>query len=481
MTLRPAAWAVLALPLALVAGCALNPPPAQVAAAAPPQWFAPLPHQGAVADLRQWWSQWNDPLLAELVEAAQAASPDVAAAGARVGQARAARVQAGAALAPTLSAAGNVSRGPSQAGGIPPVLATSGQAGVQASWEIDLFGGVRAARDAAQARLDGADAAWHEARVAVAAEVAAQYVAQRACERQLEVARGDARSRAETSRLSDESARAGFTAPASAALARASAAEGASRATQQRAQCELGVKALVALTAIDEPELRRRLAAAPVAPPPPATLFDVERVPARVLSQRPDLYRAERDVAAASADAGSAQAARYPRLSLDGFVGRAAFRAGGSTFSFNTWTLGPLALSAPLFDGGRSAAEVEAARARYDEAVATYTGRVRQAVREVEEALVNLDSAASRAADAQTAADGYRASFAATEARYRNGLASLVELEDARRTLLAADNALIDLRRQRETAWVTLYRAVGGGWQRPDTDRMAATAAPAAR
>ncbi|MBN9411711.1 MAG: efflux transporter outer membrane subunit [Burkholderiales bacterium] len=481
MTPRLAAWAALALPLALVAGCALNPPPAQVAAAAPPQWFAPLPHQGAVADLRQWWSQWNDPLLAELVEAAQAASPDVAAAGARVGQARAARVQAGAALAPTLSAAGNVSRGPSQAGGIPPVLATSGQAGVQASWEIDLFGGVRAARDAAQARLDGADAAWHEARVAVAAEVASQYVAQRACERQLEVARGDARSRAETARLSDESARAGFTAPASAALARASAAEGASRATQQRAQCELGVKALVALTAIDEPELRRRLTAAPAAAPPPATLFDIERVPARVLSQRPDLYRAERDVAAASADAGSAQAARYPRLSLDGFVGRSAFRTGGSTYSFNTWTLGPLALSAPLFDGGRSAAEVDAARARYDEAVATYTGRVRQAVREVEEALVNLDSAASRAADAQTAADGYRASFAATEARYRNGLASLVELEDARRTLLAADNALIDLRRQRETAWVTLYRAVGGGWQRPDADRVAAMATPATR
>ena len=468
-----AATALMLATLAL-AGCAIAPPPAQVAAPAPTQWFAPLPHNGAVADLRQWWSQWNDPLLAELVDAAQAANPTVATAAARVGQARAARAQAAAALLPTLDATANASRGPMQTGGVPPMLATSGQAGLQASWEADLFGGARATRDAAQARLEGADAAWHEARVSVAAEVATAYFAQRACARQLDVALGDAKSRAETARLSDESAKAGFTAPASAALARASAAEGAGRATQRRAQCDIGIKSLVALTALDEPALRARLAGARPATAQ-AAFFDIERIPARALAQRPDLYRAEREVAAASAETGSAQAARYPRLSLGGFVGRSAYRASGSTFSFDTWTLGPLALSVPLFDGGRSVANVDAARARHDEALANYTGLVRQAVREVEEALVNLDSTRARSTDAQTAADGYRASFVATEARFRNGLASLVELEDARRTMLAADTTLIDLQREREAAWVALYRASGGGWQRPaDGDENAA-------
>ena len=110
---------------------------------------------------------------------------------------------------------------------------------------------------------------------------------------------------------------------------------------------------------------------------------------------------------------------------------------------------------------------MEAAQARYTEAVAVYRAKVRQAVREVEEALVNLRSADDRNADTQVAAQGYQAAFAATQARYRAGLASLPELEDARRTALAADTNAIALQRERLLAWISLYRAVGGGWTGP--------------
>ena len=89
---------------------------------------------------------------------------------------------------------------------------------------------------------------------------------------------------------------------------------------------------------------------------------------------------------------------------------------------------------------------------------------MRQAVREVEEALINLQSTAARNTDAQTAVDGYRASFSGTEALYKNGLASLVELEDSRRALLTAQTTLASLQQSRNTAWVSLYRAMGGGW-----------------
>ena len=142
--------------------------------------------------------------------------------------------------------------------------------------------------------------------------------------------------------------------------------------------------------------------------------------------------------------------------------------SGGASNDAQTWSIGPLAVTVPLFDGGRRAANVEATRARYDEAVAQYASRVRQAAREVEEALVNLESARLRMEDARTAADGFRSSFAATQARYRSGLGSLVELEDARRTALAAETALVSLQRERVAAWIALYRAVGGGWARPD-------------
>jgi multidrug efflux system outer membrane protein len=446
-----------ALPLALCT-CATYAPAPSVSAPAPAQWQAPLPHNGSLTDLSGWWQQQGDPLLVQLIEAAQAVSPSIAAAQSRIAQSRAERVATGAALVPSLDAAASVSR-TSQQSTLP--SGTTSQAALQASWEIDLFGARHAERDAAQARLAGAQAGWHEARVSVAAEVANQYYSLRACEQLLAVALQDAASRADTARLMQLTADAGFQAPATAALARASAAEGNSRATQQRAVCDLDVKALVALTALPEPELRQKLAASTIVA---AASIVIDALPAQTLAQRPDVFNAEREVAAASSDVGSAQAQRYPRLSLQGSVGIANFRSGGVDTKLDTWSIGPLALSLPIFDAGRRSANVDAATARYDEAVIKYRGSVRQAVREVEEALVNLQSTGARTDDAQVSLEGYRTAFRATEDRYKNGLASLLELEDARRTRLAAENAVITLQRERSAAWIALYRAAGGGW-----------------
>jgi multidrug efflux system outer membrane protein len=460
-TIRIVAAAAAALWLG---GCAVTRPPASVAAPAPPQWHAPLPHGGTLADLTRWWQQFNDPLLLDLIAASQGASPTIAAAATRIAQARATRVAAGAALLPTLDGQLAAARGNTQP---PAPLATTLQAGLQSAWEIDLFGGRGAAAEAATARLAGAQAGWHDARVAVAAETANSYLNLRTCERQRGVTDNDARSRAETARLSQLSADAGFTAPANAALARASAAEGAARATLLRAQCDIEIKALVALSGIAEPVLRQKLATAWVEPQQFA-LATVPPVPAQLLAQRPDVYLAEREVAAASADVGSARAEQFPRLSLSGSIAAGTVRTGGVSTDLQTWSIGPLALTVPLFDGGRRAASTDAAEARYEEAALVYAAKVRQAVREVEEALVNLESARSRSEDARIAVEGYRISFAATEARYRSGLASLVELEDQRRVTLAAETALVSLQRERVAAWIALYRAVGGGWQRPD-------------
>ncbi|AMO23106.1 efflux transporter outer membrane subunit [Ramlibacter solisilvae] len=453
-----------ALVAAALSGCAVSRPPAQAPAAVPGEWQAPLPHNGAVPELSQWWRQFDDPLLVDLVDAAQAVSPTVASARSRIEQVRAARVAAGAALLPAVDAFASAERGNSQ----PPLpLLTVTQAGLQASWEIDLFGGNRAAADAAQARLIGAHAGWHEARVSVAAETALSYIGLRTCQLQLAIADNDAQSRAETARLADLSERAGFTAPATAALARASASEGAARARQQRAQCEIEVKALVALTALPEPQLRSRLTAPGPGPARTAVLMNVASVPAQVLAQRPDIYQAELEVAAASADVGSARAQRFPRLSLSGSIAAGVVRTGGVNTDAQTWSVGPLALSLPVFDGGRRAADVDAAQARYEEAAALYRARVRNAVREVEESLVTLESTRAREEDVQRAVDGYRVSFAATQARWQGGLASLVELEEVRRTLLVAELTLVGLQRDRSAAWIALYRAVGGGWARP--------------
>ena len=471
---------ICCVPLALMA-CALTPPAAHVPPLAPAQWQAVLPaspglaHGGSLSQLSQWWQQFNDPVLSELIDTAQTASATVAAAQTRLAQARLTQANTSATLLPSLKATASASRARTQPN-LP--LATTLQAGLQTAWEIDLFGGARSTESAAQLRLAGAQALWHDARVSVAAEVALQYFNLKVCNQQTLLTERDAASRAETARLSDLTATAGFTAPATAALARASALEASARSRQQRADCAVQTQALVALTALPQADLQQKIAlqeAKNESNPQSVQAFEssdalfsianpITSLPAHTLAQRPDVFNAEREVAAASQDVGAAQAQRLPRLTLNGSVGRLGSRAGGVTTRLNTWSIGPLALSVPVLDGGVIRANVDVARATYDQAVVQYRSVVRQAVREVEDALVNLDSTQARQADSAGAAAGYRRSFMATEARYRNGLASLVELEDARRSLLAAETALITLQKERYTAWVALYRAAGGGW-----------------
>ena len=455
--------------LAGLAACSSGPaplPPASTAAAdSPPQWNAPLPHRGELTVLTAWWQQFDDPVLVSLIDAAQAASPGIASAASRIAQSRASRVAAGAALLPALDASAGVQRGKQD---FVSGLANNASVGLQAAWELDLFGGRRAARDAAEARFDGAQAGWHDARVAVAAEVATNYISLRACEAQVVQTRLDSNSRNETARLTELSTRAGFESPANAALARASAAQGNSVLTQRRAQCDVLVKGLVALVGIDEPTLRAQLATYAARLPQPASIA-LASVPAQALAQRPDLAVAERDVIAAGAEVSQAETARLPRIALNGSVGAARYESRFGTRNGTLWTIGPLTVSLPLFDGGARRADVVAAQARFEEAGALYRGRLRGAVREVEEALVALQSTAERSDDSLIASEGFAASFRATEARFKGGLASLFELEDARRSALAAETALIDLKRERATAWVTLYRALGGGWTNPQT------------
>ena len=457
-TLAPlvAAWALSA--------CSTLMPPAEVEPLTPDHWQAPLPHQGSVGSLTQWWQQQGDPLLVELIAAAQAVSPSVSQALARVEVARAQQAAARSALLPNLGAQYAASRGVSQPGF--PVTNTQ-QLGLQSQWEIDLVGANRAVSRGAIANVQGSQAQWHDARVSVAAEVATLYYSLSTCQQQLALAQRDAASRHETARLTDINTRVGFLAPSVGAMARASAADGNSRLTQQRALCDLNTKALVALTAIAEPDLKQKLALALVKPAQAAPVF-VASVPAQTIAQRPDVFSAERDVVVASAQVGNAKAQRLPRLSLNGSIAGTRLTTGGVDQDGTTWSFGPLAISLPLFDAGQRAAAVTASEANYEAVVMAYRAKVRQAVREVEEALVNLQSTEARTQDAIVSTQGYAESLAATQSRFGQGLASLVELEDARRNALASESAQLALALERNRAWVALYRALGGGFA-PDT------------
>ncbi|WP_233250277.1 efflux transporter outer membrane subunit [Acidovorax sp. HMWF018] len=453
------AAAVILAVLAL-GGCAVGPTYEAPTSPAPAAWKAPLPHAGSNGNLADWWRQFDDPALSQLIEMAGSDSPNLNKAWANIEKARATLKSAQGALSPSVSGSGAVSRSKQQAMGAQTVVATTRSAGTDASWEIDLFGKLRHNTEAAQARAEARYADWHDARISLAAEVADTYVQYRACGMLAEVYGREEASTAETEKATSVLVRAGLSAPADGALARASLANSTSTVIQQQAQCELFVKSLVYLTGSDEAELRSLMAQSGTKLPQPTELV-VQSVPAKVLRQRPDLASLERELAASSAEIGVAQADLYPSLSLSGSI---TVSAASGASSLTTWAFGP-SLSIPIFDGGRRRAAVDSAQASYQTALAGFRQGVRTAVKEVEQALVNLDSTARRAEEAERAASNYRRYFLATEANWRAGGESLLSLEEARRSALSAQISLLALQRDRVEHWISLYKALGGGWK----------------
>lgn len=449
---------------ALAVACATPQLPVAPTAAPAAQWQAPLPQGGVDPALAGWWQRFDDPLVAELVGRAQRESASLAQAAARVREARAGLTEARARQQPSVNLQAQASRGSTATTGF--TASTQAATDVQAQWEVDLFGATRAQVAAADARAQGAALAWHGARVSLAAELAQTYVNLRSCEAQLAVLQEDVTSQNKIAELTREKVRVGFEAPANGHLAQAAAADARNRAAATRADCAALLQALSVLTAQPVTALAPLMAPRTATLPQPSS-FAVNAVPAQVLAQRPDVAQAERELVAAAADVGVADAARYPRISIGGSVGLGLLRTGGNQQDGLSWGLGPT-LVLPIFDGGARAAQQDAARARYDAARASLDAKLRGAAAEVEEALIRLDAAHKREADALSAVQGFKDYFAAAEARWRLGAGSLIEREDARRTALAAQSALLNVQRERVAAWISLYRSVGGGWSVAD-------------
>ncbi len=422
-------------------------------------WQAPLPHQGNTQTLQAWWQAQADASLLRLQEAAQAANPNVSLALSAIAQSRSDSVAARANLLPQVGAGVSLSRGETQ----PEVGVTNtASASLQASWEIDLVGANQLVKDGALAQLQASQAQWHDARVALAAEVAHAYYGARACQPLADNAQAMRQSYAQSARLTGQLLAAGMVPAAQLALAQAAVADAQGRWLEQSAQCDLGIKALVALAALPESQVRALVHVNSLVSPAPA--LTLSALPAQTIAQRPDVFAAERDVFKAAALVAGAQAQRWPRLTVNGFIGPAQFGIAGVDKNMTTWSLGPVSLQVPVFDAGQRQAHVEAAQSNFEGKVAAYQARVRAAVREVEEALVQLQLNADRREQVQRSFANARQVHEAALTRQRQGMATGLEVQEARRGWLAADAQRIALQWEGRRAWVALYRAAGGGW-----------------
>ncbi len=448
---------LILLHCALLSACTAVGPsyqvPATVQLLTSSQWQAVQPHGGDTGELLTWWKRLQDTSLNELLQLAEANNPSLQKAAANIASARARVTSARASGQSTLTGSTPASR--SNTLGTAQTI-TTGE--LDASWEIDLFGSMRRSAESADALLQARQADWHDARVSLAAEVATDYVTYRACQLTLQTVQSNALSIQATARITQRSLQAGMTSRADADLADASAASASATAISQKTECDITIKALVALTGLAEPALRQLLDTQPPKLPPSASLT-VHTLPVDLLSQRPDLVSAERALASASAKIGVAEADRYPRLSLTGSLSRTRTDGVDTT----PWSFGP-SLSLPLLNGGAKRAAVDSAQAAYDLELATYRQAVRTAVQEVEKNLLQQDSAERRTADVRRSAVGYRSFATSVEANWRAGGDSLLNLEVARRNAIAAEQTLIAVQRDQLLYGIALYKAVGGGW-----------------
>lgn len=462
----PLAAALLAV--ALLAGCAtVGPDYVEPQAATPGAWHridsaTNTSTSARPGDLAQWWTGLGDPVLSELITRALGANSDLRTAQARLREVRARRDLAQANLAPSIGGFANASRNRSSEEAGSGRTTELYRAGLDASWEADLFGGRRRGIEAAQADLEASAANLQSTQVSLVAEAALNYIDTRAYQTRLTVARRNLDAQAEISQLTDWRSQAGLVSALEAEQARATLEQTRALVPALESLLAQAQDRIALLLATSTGALPATLFQPAAIPSPPARV--AAGIPADVLRQRPDVQAAERRLAAESARIGQTAAARYPDLTLSGSIGLEALTLGalGSTTALAHSIVA--GVSGVLFDGGRIARQVEAQEAVRDQAEIAYEKAVLTALQEVESALAAVQHTRARQGILGDAVSAARNAALYATQRYRSGIVDFQAVLDTQRTVLSVEDALATARADATAAVVRLYKALGGGW-----------------
>lgn len=461
----------------LLAGCAVGPryvAPVSIQPAA----FMSGPEVEArssaseAADLVAWWRAFNDPLLTSLVERGLAQNLDLQQAAARVAQARAALKGADATLMPSGQVSGQAGEvyqsretPVGRIGSAFPQFERSTETyelSLGASWEIDLFGGRDAARDAARADWQASQAGAVAARLSVAAQIADTYVAIRMLQARVDVARSQLETQRRLVDLVALQYRKGVAAELQLRQAEGALAQVRASLPALQNELDMAMNALDVLIGVQPGTTRPELATLSPVPAPPA--ISTAGGPAALLRRRPDIIAAERTLAASNERIGVAVSEYYPKFSLSGLLGTATTAAGGLFTGNATQANGVFGLRWRLFDFGRVDAEIKAAKGRNVEALAAYRLTVLRASQDVEDAFSTLVQQEARATALVQGEGSLSRARDSSMAAYKGGMASLIEVLDADRRLLETRDGGIQARGAATRGAIASFRALGGGW-----------------
>lgn len=466
------ARALAPLTAALVlAGCSFIPVYERPAAPVAPAYALADPAAGsaqerAAADI-DWKDYFTDPRLQRLIGIALGNNRDLRVAMLNVEQARAQFQIQRAAEFPTVSGIANATRQPSTSTGQYGNLFQVGL-GVTA-WEIDFFGRVAALKEQALAQYLATDEARKAAQISLVAAVASGWLNLMADEQLLDISRRTLATREESVKLTRLRLEHGVSSELDNRQATSLAEAARATYAQQQRQRLLDENALVLLLGQALPDdIRASLPSARLEAAAPMQPLD-SGLPSDLLQRRPDIRQAEHLLIGANANIGAARAAFFPRISLTATMGTVSPELSG-LFKGGSWafSLAPQ-LAVPLFDAGRNQAGLEAARAGREIAVAQYEKAIQTAFREVSDALAGRATLQEQldAQRGQEAADTKRLEL--SDLRYRNGVASYLDVLDAQRSLFVTQQSLVLTQLQQLQNQVLLYKALGGGWSETDS------------
>lgn len=451
----------------ILSSCAIGPDYQRPSTSLPAQYSAHStlePTQASPALVGQWWMVFNDSTLNTLVSQVLAKNTDLRIALARVDEAIGVLKETGAVLYPQIDlGASSIRSKSSTLGSIPvpstAVISNSNRLALSTSFEIDVWGKLRRASQAAQAQYLASRYSRDTVALALAGTTAQSYFALRALDAQITVTQASVKSRAESLTLAQNRLKAGYASAldlsqAQVALAAASAALSDLGRQRGLVQNQLGIL-------VGEPGLiimAGDVRSLPLPTPPPAGL------PSALLERRPDVQQAEQSLIAANALIGVAKAAMLPSLSLSStFGGQSAELSNLLKSGARIWSLG-FGLALPLFDAGKFSARTEQAQARQQQAVGNYQKAVESAFREVADALIATEQLQTQETALQEQVDSAQNAMQLSRKRYQAGYSAYLEVLDAQRSANEAQLGLIRVQQARLNASVELIKALGGGW-----------------
>jgi NodT family efflux transporter outer membrane factor (OMF) lipoprotein len=431
----------------------------------------------ASAEMTTWWGTLRDPVLNSLVDRAIESNLDLKQAESRIRQARASRGVTGAALWPTANTTGSYSRvgsgGTSSVRFVGPggTISDSGgsassrdlfRAGLDASWELDLFGGVRRDIEAANADLRAAIEDRRDVLVTLTSELALDYVDLRGFQRQIVIARQNLKSQQHSADLTRRRRAGGFVSGLDVANADATVATTRAQIPLLEQNARQAIYSIALLLGREPAALVEELSAeAPIPSIPSAVPVEL---PSDLLRRRPDIRRAEEQIHASTARVGVATADLFPRFSLTGSMGTQGNQLQSlANWNNGSWSIGP-GVSWPIFSAGSIRANIRVQNALQEQAAIRYEQAVLTALRDVESALVAFAQEQEHRKALTEAVTANRTAVDLSQRLYTQGQTDFLNVLSAQRSLYASEDALVQSDRTVATNLVALYKALGGGW-----------------